>query len=174
MQNGRHSKNMPTTSQPPRILAIHNASAGQSGLPAIEFLPLIEDHALAVDIGEWVILSQLACEDLPLLFAGVEHHAWVLAIGKNLNGLQNAPAPLDHHLCHMGVWLHSGDSARNGAHRALAGVESLHWQVHALAHNLCEMRALGSNELALSRLDELRDLRDRLLTQLKLVLHVGH
>ena len=122
----------------------------------------------------WRNLTQVSRELLPLLFAGVEHRAWVLAMGKYLKGQVDAPPPLDHQLCRFGQWLHSAERTRNDVRAAFAGIEALHRQVHALANELCDMRALGFNELALTRLGELHALRDRLLAQLKLLLHVVH
>ena len=119
----------------------------------------------------WRNLTQVPRKLLPLLFASVEHRAWVLAMGKYLKGQAEAPPPLDHQLCRFGQWLQSAENTGNDAQAAIAMVEALHRHVHALANELCDMRALGFTELALTRLGELHALRDQLLVQLKLMLY---
>jgi len=115
----------------------------------------------------WRNLRPLDRDDLPLLFASVEHRAWIIAIEKHLKDEQSAPAPLGIHACRFGSWLDSDAAAGYGEQADFQAAESLHRQAHALAVELCALRAQGSGAAALARLGELHELRDALLGQVK-------
>ena len=109
---------------------------------------------------EWGGRSSFSRDDLPLLFAGVEHRAWIMALENHLRDERKAAPPLDHHRCRFGVWLNSEGRARHGEQPAFLVIERVHAQIHTLAVELCDLRDT-------SRLGELHDLRDALLEQLK-------
>ncbi len=112
-------------------------------------------------------------DDLGLLFACVEHRAWVSAIEHALE-LQNPPPPLDHNKCRFSLWLASEGRLRHGGQPALNQVETLHRQVHELAAELLAMQADGQGVEAKARLHELYQLRDsmlELLTDLAETIH---
>ncbi len=119
----------------------------------------------------WVNLPSVSRDDFPLLFASVEHRAWIAAIASHLQGTREAPPPLDHHQCRFGMWLEADGLLRYGAQPAFQSIEALHRQVHALATELCELKAAGRNPEALARLDELHRARDVLLEQLSALMH---
>jgi hypothetical protein len=106
---------------------------------------------------------------LPLLYAGVEHRAWVAAVENVLLGEGEAPQ-LDHRLCRLGTWLINEGMAVYGAQASFLDIEQSHQQVHVLASDLLEHQAQGRNHEALARLYELHGLRDNLLAKLKCVL----
>jgi EAL domain-containing protein (putative c-di-GMP-specific phosphodiesterase class I) len=114
----------------------------------------------------WINCRQVNHDDLPLVFARVEHRAWIAAIDAFLKGEREVPPPLDHR-CHLGRWLDAESLARPGAQPVLKIIELLHRQVHALAAELCELQARGRNREALARLGELHRLRDTLYEQMK-------
>jgi len=120
----------------------------------------------------WSKLRPVNRDDLPLLFAGVEHRAWITAVEAFLNGERDA-LPLIHHQCRFNVWLET--EGRGHHEHQLADFEVLeraHRRVHALAAELCEQRFLRADEYAQLRLDGLRDLhdlRDAFLAQLQVL-----
>ncbi len=105
--------------------------------------------------------------DLPLLFASVEHRAWIVAMESHLNGEREIPPPMDHRHCRFGTWLKAEGLARYGAQPAFQSIEALHRQVHALAMAMLESAARAQKPAPLARLGELHALRDALLEQLK-------
>ena len=116
----------------------------------------------------WRNRASVKREDLPLLFAGVEHRAWIAALEKHLDdNRSNAAPPLDRHQCRFGTWLDSDGLAYHGAHADFPAVERIHRQVHELAIELCEFQARGESVEVLARLGELHGLRDALLAQLQ-------
>jgi diguanylate cyclase (GGDEF)-like protein/PAS domain S-box-containing protein len=114
----------------------------------------------------WANLPSVSRDDLPLLFASVEHRAWIAAIENLLHGESETPPPQDHHQCRFGKWLDTDGMDRHGTQPAFQNVELLHKQVHALAVDLLELQTQGKNPKALARLGELHGLRDALLEQL--------
>jgi diguanylate cyclase (GGDEF)-like protein/PAS domain S-box-containing protein len=118
----------------------------------------------------WVGVSSLERVDLPLLFAGIEHRAWVAALGGYLKGEHATPPSLNDHECRLGPWLESDGQARYGAHEAFHAVKFLHKRVHALALELVELKTSDRNGEALGRVAELNELRDNLLEQLKVLI----
>jgi diguanylate cyclase (GGDEF)-like protein/PAS domain S-box-containing protein len=116
----------------------------------------------------WNKLPLLNRDDLPVLYAAVDHRAWISAIEHHLKDEREAPQ-LDHKLCRFGVWLGTQELARQGATPALHAVESLHQRVHVLAAELCELKSGGRRLEALKGLTELHDLQDQILAYLKVM-----
>ncbi|MEF8699375.1 MAG: EAL domain-containing protein [Candidatus Accumulibacter sp. UW20] len=114
----------------------------------------------------WMNLSPVSRDDLPLLFAMIEHRAWIHAIENYLEGVSET-LPLDHRSCRFGAWLETGGPARQGMRTAFDDLEPLHRQVHELAEGLLELQAAGRNSEALLQLAELHDLRNDFLQRLK-------
>ncbi|MDE2416305.1 MAG: EAL domain-containing protein [Burkholderiales bacterium] len=115
---------------------------------------------------EWLDQRVVERKDFPLLFSGVEHRAWVLALESFLRGERDAPPPLDATKCRVGLWLHDGglDSYANpGAH---AAVHALHDEVHTVAARILQSHAQGLKAAVADGLLELHRLRDGLLTAL--------
>jgi hypothetical protein len=114
----------------------------------------------------WATVPRVSSENFALLFAMVEHRAWVLAIEAYLRGERQVPPPLDVGRCRFGEWLDGEGLACLGAQPALAEIEGLHRRAHALGTELCGLHARGHASEALARLDEIHALRDNLLGQL--------
>ena len=114
----------------------------------------------------WINVPLVSRGDTPLLFATVEHRAWVARVETYLKGGQKAQPPINQHQCAFGSWL---NSAYNSANPTFQSIELIHQQVHALASELLELHANGRNAEALARLCELHALRDALLGQLKVL-----
>jgi diguanylate cyclase (GGDEF)-like protein/PAS domain S-box-containing protein len=117
----------------------------------------------------WMKQSSVTRADLPLLFAIVEHRAWIAAIEHHLKGETQAQLRLDQHQCRFGQWLHSDGLSRYAALPACQKIEPLHQDVHVLANELLQL-AKTSPQQALARLNELHELRDSLIFHLKSLL----
>ena len=117
----------------------------------------------------WCKVPAIRRDDLPLLFAGTEHRAWIATMEKYLGNKRSAPPPLDHHQCRFGTWMDADGRARHGTQPAFQRIEPLHRQVHALSAELSDLKARGRSAEVLERLGELHTLRDELLAQLNLL-----
>jgi diguanylate cyclase (GGDEF)-like protein/PAS domain S-box-containing protein len=116
----------------------------------------------------WAGLPSISREDLPLLFAGIEHRAWIASMEKCLEDNRQYVA-LDRLQCRLGQWLESDGLGRYGAHPAFSVIGHLHSAIHTLADELIDLQARDQNQEALTRLPELHEFRDALLVQLKLL-----
>jgi diguanylate cyclase (GGDEF)-like protein len=108
-------------------------------------------------------------DDLPLLFAGVEHRAWIVAMENHLKGMRDAPPTLAHDKCRFGQWLMAEGTARHGGQTAFRAIELLHLKVHSLVAEMLVLHTHDRTADALAQLDELFSLRDALLEQLKIL-----
>ena len=117
----------------------------------------------------WVDLPSLSRNDLPLLFAGVEHRAWAVDMEGYIRGERADPPSPDHHRCRLGSWLSAEGRARYAELPAFQALDRLHQHTHFLGGELIALQARGRNPEALARLGELHALRDTLLAQLTLV-----
>jgi diguanylate cyclase (GGDEF)-like protein/PAS domain S-box-containing protein len=113
----------------------------------------------------WARVKSLAQSELPILFAGVEHRAWVKTVEAVLRGDEKTPPPLVTHECRFGAWL-AAEAAEQGLRPELKAVEALHDQIHVLATELLDLHGRRRVEEAMARLGELHRLRDELLMQL--------
>jgi diguanylate cyclase (GGDEF)-like protein/PAS domain S-box-containing protein len=115
----------------------------------------------------WLTVSAVSRDDLPVLFACVEHRAWIAALETHLKGECAAPPPLDVQQSRLGMWLDTKRLTGHSAQAAMQAIEPLHQKIHALAAALLKLKAQGHKSQALARLGELQDLRDALITQMK-------
>ncbi|NCA90656.1 MAG: EAL domain-containing protein [Gammaproteobacteria bacterium] len=113
----------------------------------------------------WLGRSAVARDDLPLLYAGVAHRAWVGACVAFLNGAGPVP-PLEPNACQFGAWLASAGLTAGRTPPGIADITALHQAGHAVAAELLALHDQGRNPEALARLGELHALRDRLLAGL--------
>ncbi len=122
----------------------------------------------------WRETLPIGREDFPVLFAGVEHRAWVSRIEACLQ--EEGPAPvLDVHECRFGHWLDGAGRMRYAGVAQFEVIQPLHADAHALAAELIELRAIGQRMQAVARLNELHDLRDQLIKRLYGLLQLtGH
>ena len=95
------------------------------------------------------------------------HRAWVKAMEKYLRNERETPPQLDHQQCHFGSWIRDQGLSSHGTHPSFDAIDGLHRAAHGLATELCALKALHQDDLALHRLDELQALGDDLLKRVK-------
>ncbi len=105
-------------------------------------------------------------EDLPLLFAGVEHRTWIAAFDAFIRGERNA-LPLIHHQCRFGLWLEGEGEELHGKQPAFREIDAIHRQLHALANTLQDLQMRNLQNEARARLGELRAQHDAFQRQLQ-------
>ncbi|WP_295456184.1 EAL domain-containing protein [uncultured Thiodictyon sp.] len=113
----------------------------------------------------WATLTTVSHDDLSLVYARIDHGAWIAAIERHLRGERDTVPLLDHRQCRFGIWLNAQRQA--GGQPAYQAIDALHRQVHALAATLLDLQAGGRQPEALARLHELHALRDDLLAGLQ-------
>jgi diguanylate cyclase (GGDEF)-like protein/PAS domain S-box-containing protein len=105
--------------------------------------------------------------DDAVLYAGVEHRAWVLAVGEYLRGERDAPPGLESGPCHFGQWLQGEGLARHGGEPVFAEIAALHQRSHDLAAHLCALKAQGRVQEAQLGLTELQGQRETLFAYMQ-------
>jgi len=108
-------------------------------------------------------------EDMPLIGVGVYHRHWVAKIANMLDssdGDDVHPPALDPDKCRFGLWYEGIGQARYGHMAQFRALHAIHQEIHALGQTLVTMHGSGRTTEARDRLEELFELRDRLLEQL--------
>ena len=118
----------------------------------------------------WTNLPTVSRDDLPLLFAGAEQRAKIIKLEQHIRDGGEAPAALQHHQTRFGAWLQADGQARHGTRPAFQTIAQLDKEVHALASELCQMKAQGRHGEARDRLAELYPLRDSQMAQIQTLL----
>lgn len=112
----------------------------------------------------WRTQTPISRDDLPMLFASVEHRVWINKVVSFVQGDGDAPPPMHPELCRVGQWMKAdGHSLRS---QNLAGFDALgplHVEIHVLASELIRLKQAGEADAAMARVPELHRLRDRLL-----------
>ena len=114
----------------------------------------------------WVTLVPVNRDDLPLLFASVEHRAWIVAVENFLEGKRDV-LPLIHHQCRFRVWLDTEGRDHHGQLDDFMQLEHIHSQLHVQASELCEQHFQLGNQESGTRLAALRALRDEFVNRLQ-------
>ena len=111
----------------------------------------------------WLNRAFRSRDDLPLLFAAVEHKAWIASVE---DALRNDVDPPARH-CRFGIWLEGEGHAHYGQQAAYQTISVLHREIQERAQILLDLKNQGNIEDALSGIADLHRLRDTLLDQLK-------
>jgi len=102
-----------------------------------------------------------------VVFATVNHRAWISAIVKHLKDERELSPQLDSNYCQFGQWLATEMLNPYKSTASYNDLETVHLQVHALAHELIELKSNGHHAEAIERIAELYALRDDLLEKLR-------
>ncbi len=116
----------------------------------------------------WTNCPPINRDDAPILFARIEHRAWINAIDAYLKG-GHAKPPIAPHQCHFGQWLDASGLSLHKKHPAFKAISSLQQQAYTLASKLLALHEQGKNAEALEQLSELHRLGNELSEQLKML-----
>nr|WP_245537368.1 EAL domain-containing protein [Thiocystis violascens] len=119
----------------------------------------------------WSQQQPLDRDELPILFAIVEHRAWMLAIEHALKGKGVCALGPDLHDCHLGQWLAGEGAARHGARPAFQAIMRTHRRLHESARQLLKDHAQGRENETPAELEELRGFHAALLLQMRQLLN---
>jgi diguanylate cyclase (GGDEF)-like protein/PAS domain S-box-containing protein len=102
-----------------------------------------------------------------VLYACVEHHAWLSAFEACLLGKRTSPPPLDAGHCRIGTWLRTEKQSARGTFASIQAIETLHQELHALAAEILAARSEGPHSEGPARLQQLHYLHEKCLSRLK-------
>ncbi len=106
-------------------------------------------------------------EDYSILFAGVEHRAWLKNLEKFLYWETEELPIRDYTQCSFGGWLQGEGKNRFGNNSIFPDLERLHVEIHELAESLILLHDKGDQERAKAGIDDLHSMRDRLIEYLE-------
>jgi hypothetical protein len=118
----------------------------------------------------WSNLASVKRDDLPLLFASVEHRAWIKAIEQTVLGVREAPPSLDYRMSHFGHWLEGEGLNQFKDHPLFTRASASFKDAYLLAAELCHLLAVGEKTLAQAKLTDLLTTRDEFLNQVQRLL----
>lgn len=112
---------------------------------------------------QWASAAVIGAADRPLLYAIVEHRAWIAAIEDFLRGERGTAPALDPAECRFGAWLQA--KVQNGRDwpPVLHQIDALHRTIHARAVTVLACKYENRQAEAMAGLGELHTLRDELL-----------
>jgi len=116
---------------------------------------------------EWTRQHAVSRDDLPLLFATVEHRAWGRALEEYLEGRRSTPPPLDHRQCRFGQWLERERYQRERERPDFHAVVDLHHQAHARARELIALKDQNQEHEIFEGLEAFKALREELVGRLQ-------
>jgi len=102
-----------------------------------------------------------------VLYATVEHHAWLGAFEACLQGKRAAPPPLDASQCRVGAWLEGEKHSAHGTQAPIQAIDTLHQRFHVLAGEIFQSHRGGRSTQGLIQLRQLHYLQDKCLKRLK-------
>ena len=117
----------------------------------------------------WRNLPPISRDDRPILFAALEHRAWISALTGYLRGERDAP-PLEPEQCRLAEWLDREGQTRHGGQVVFEAIVRLHREICARTSALLAQKRQGQGVAALAGLDELHGLRDAFLERVLVLL----
>ncbi len=120
----------------------------------------------------WLQQAPIRRDDLPILFAWVEHRAWIIKVVSFIRGEGDTPPQMHPEQCRVGQWLEAEARLPKEHHLAVAALGPYHSEIHELASELIRLKRDGQRDAAMARLSELDRLRERFLAQLMAMLPV--
>jgi len=104
-----------------------------------------------------------------LLYACVEHRAWLAAFEAHLMGKRHGPPMMDQQQCRFGKWLAIEKRAGRGQQPGCSEVDTAHERFHAMAAEILRDHTQGRNTRGLLRLNELHTMFDQFLLQMETI-----
>jgi EAL domain-containing protein (putative c-di-GMP-specific phosphodiesterase class I) len=118
----------------------------------------------------WQLQKAYQREDYTVLFATVEHRAWVRDIERFLFWENTKLPEIDHKACLFGKWLLNEGKGRYGTKPIFISLLRVHEEIHDLAKQLLKLHYKGNHSDAKAGLEKLYNLRDRLLDYINILI----
>ncbi len=115
----------------------------------------------------WADVPVVRPDNQSVLYATVEHHAWLGAFEACLQGKRAAPPPLDASQCRVGAWLEGEKHSAHGTQAPIQAIDTLHQRFHVLAAEIFQSHRDGRSTQGLIQLRQLHYLQDKCLKRLK-------
>lgn len=104
-----------------------------------------------------------------LLYACVEHRAWLAAFEAFLMGKRSVPPTMDHRQCRLGKWLEFEERGGRGKETGFRAVNNAHEKIHSTAADILQAQSSGRSPSSFAKLGELHALCERFLMELEAI-----
>ena len=115
----------------------------------------------------WIGQESSSAQNLPLIYAEVEHHSWMLEIEEWLGGKSDKLPTLDHHQCKVGLWIDKEVRNPNGLDSKFSYLVNLHNYLHKLVVKVVAMQTEGQLEAVKLALPKMQQQHHLFLTELR-------
>ena len=115
----------------------------------------------------WADVPVVRPDNQSVLYATVEHHAWLGAFEACIQGKRATPPPLDASQCRVGAWLEGEKHSAHGMQAPIQAIDTLHQRFHVLAAEIFRSHWDGRSTQGLIQLRQLHYLQDKCLKRLK-------
>ncbi len=117
----------------------------------------------------WCKAPSIHSGNRALLYACVEHRAWLAAFEAYLMGKRHAPPAMDRRQCRFGKWLDEENRAGRGHEPDCSEIDAAHERFHTVAAEILQGKTQGRNTSGLMRLSELHAMCDQFLMKMETV-----
>ena len=121
----------------------------------------------------WSQVPPVGAENRPVLYAYVEHRAWLSAFEACLLGKRASPPPLDAKHCRVTSWLTAEKQTVRGTFSNIRAIEALHEELHSLAAEIFASQSEGRSSEGLARLQQLHHVHEKCMSRLRSFTHTG-
>ncbi len=117
----------------------------------------------------WSTAPMVHSGNRALLYACVEHRAWLAAFESYLMGKRHAPPIMDQHLCRFGKWLEMERQAGRGDGPGCRAVQMAHERFHEMATEILRAQAQSKSSSSFTNLAALHEICDEFMTKIEMV-----
>lgn len=118
---------------------------------------------------KWCDVSRISRDDIPLVFAEVEHKAWINKIIQWLKHDSFELPPLEVSECNFGQWMETYGDKRYGSDPHYPQIQQSHTEVHRLSNQIIRDKKSLSSEQLQERIDTVMEVSGQLIHLLKLM-----
>ncbi len=121
----------------------------------------------------WADVPPVRADNRSLLYACVEHRAWLSAFEACLLGKRSSPPWLDEKHCRISAWLSAEKQTARGGLATIRAIETLHHELHSLASEILASQMEGQSSEGLERLEQLHHLHEKCMGRLRIFTRAG-
>ena len=114
---------------------------------------------------KWLGLSPISRDNLPILYAIVEHTAWVYNLISYIEGICSSIPEQDHHECRFGQWLYSLGPDHYKESTEFELIKKIHQEIHLKSKTIIQAKDASSDNLE-NEILELREIHKSLVNLL--------
>ncbi len=119
----------------------------------------------------WFGRAQIRREDMPILYAWVEHRAWIANARGYLQSEHSDVPPQNSQTCRLGQWLSHAEEHHAEHAGLIQAIVPLHTEIHALTTAMVRFKQLGQTDGLPGQMERFNSLCDQLLSKLAAMLN---